>query len=783
MAIYHEDIVDIELNNGSIHRSFLSHTIGAGDALANRFGVRVFRNGAAEDIGGTCMGLFVRADGTTVTIASGTVSGNMAYVTLPEACYAVEGQFALAIKCQGSGVTGTLRIVDGVVSRTSTDALVDPGTVITGIEELIAMIGTAIESIPEDYSALQADVKDIAGNNVVFRDSYKKITTNKGTWANVVETYPLYPNAASIRVKYTTVATDSGTIPTNRIRVDFMSGSTSISYSYITVDSAVLTVPDNADSIKVTYYTNNGTEDNTWIEYTGLQITQNSSDVITKLKDSLILGGYTIEEVSDMLETLEPVEENVSQSKNLFTSHFARGTINESTGVYGPTPTGLHNSGTPDLIEVQPSMGYVLSWKWNPNITSLYLYEYAADESFIGRTTIDSYVKRIGYREFTTGSTTKYVRFLIYEPNNETYDVIVPQEVQLEIGGVPTPKMATKDISPLVDYDKVRDYRLVPPDYYFAGGYLQNKVAAIRQLMFNAAGQYDAFIFVTDTHWEINQQRSPALIHYLKRALNINTLIHGGDVYDKWSQYYHDDALRQYEKAFGSYPYCVDGNHEYKGDYMDDPQIWYFLNSPHKDIIPGNPARNYYYFDNPTTKMRYVVLNVYEASSDDAAPVFEQAQQTWLQSVALDVETGWKIVIITHVLYEILGSQRALFPITGVTSVIENIVDNYSGNGEIVCIIQGHTHIDRMTATPGGIPVIITTCDKNTPWIEPGTDFSDLGYVTRDTGTIAEQAFDVFVIDYKNRLISAVRIGSQAFNGTGDNIGTQVEMRQVPFND
>ena len=154
MAIYREDIANVELSSGQIFRSFMNHTIGSGDELANRFGVRVFRNGEPENIGGTCMGLFIRADGTTVTISSGVVSGNEAYVTLPEACYAVEGQFSLAIKCQGSGVTGTLRIVDGVVSRTSTSAAVDPGTVIPSIENLIDAIDEAVASIPADYSSL-----------------------------------------------------------------------------------------------------------------------------------------------------------------------------------------------------------------------------------------------------------------------------------------------------------------------------------------------------------------------------------------------------------------------------------------------------------------------------------------------------------------------------------------------------------------------------------------------------------------------------------------------------
>lgn len=154
MALYHEDIANIDLESGNIYRSFMNHSIGYGDDDANRFGIRAYRNGVAEDLGGTCAGYFIRADGGTVVIADGVVSGNLAYVTLPEACYAVEGNFTLAIKVSGSGVTGTMRIVDGVVSRTSTSAVVDPGTIIPSVENLLDAIDAAVASIPSDYTGL-----------------------------------------------------------------------------------------------------------------------------------------------------------------------------------------------------------------------------------------------------------------------------------------------------------------------------------------------------------------------------------------------------------------------------------------------------------------------------------------------------------------------------------------------------------------------------------------------------------------------------------------------------
>lgn len=158
MANYREDIVNIELTGGNVHRAFMQKTIGGGDDRANRFGVRVYRNGEPEQLTGNCFGLFIRADGATVAIENGTISGNLAFVTLPEACYVVEGVFTLAIKVTYGGEKVTMRIVDGVVSRTSTDVAVDPGTIIPTVETLIEAINEAVESVPADYSELSAMV-------------------------------------------------------------------------------------------------------------------------------------------------------------------------------------------------------------------------------------------------------------------------------------------------------------------------------------------------------------------------------------------------------------------------------------------------------------------------------------------------------------------------------------------------------------------------------------------------------------------------------------------------
>ena len=148
MANYREDIVSIDLMCGNIHRSFKTCTIGEGDEKADRFGVRVFKNGQPETLSGSCIGKFIRADGLTVPITTGSVDGNLAYVDLPEDCYAVAGVFSLAIKVTASGNTTTLRIVDGNVAKTDTNIYADPGVIMPTIESLLAEIENAVASIP-----------------------------------------------------------------------------------------------------------------------------------------------------------------------------------------------------------------------------------------------------------------------------------------------------------------------------------------------------------------------------------------------------------------------------------------------------------------------------------------------------------------------------------------------------------------------------------------------------------------------------------------------------------
>lgn len=311
---------------------------------------------------------------------------------------------------------------------------------------------------------------------------------------------------------------------------------------------------------------------------------------------------------------------------------------------------------------------------------------------------------------------------------------------------------------------------LAPPAYYFENNYLPDKVETIRQAMEAAEGNYDAFIFCTDQHWKMNAQQSPKLINYLSNELCLPRMFMGGDYEDGLAPF----AYKPYRDAYRGKIYDVIGNHEYfnqvttETDYyvrsITNSTLFTFLLGNLTDAVFPDPVDSYYYVDNTVQKMRYIILRTFTDSGDKGQIYFPDGEKTWIRDVALGtMPAGYTAVFFGHGLAAATKytDEFDLFASTG--EPLAEITDAYAGDGEIACYICGHTHYDGQGETPGGTPVFVTTSDKYMPF--PGDNEDYLS--ERHTGTINEQAFDVFVIDKTNRLITAVRIGCQAYSADG----------------
>lgn len=307
-------------------------------------------------------------------------------------------------------------------------------------------------------------------------------------------------------------------------------------------------------------------------------------------------------------------------------------------------------------------------------------------------------------------------------------------------------------------FDSTNPFEL--PSYY--PSYLDEKCERIKELMESAGGNGDTFIFITDQHMDNNcaknAHQSFKLIKYIADKCRINKLFMGGDLINGGSETLADE----FRQAIGGRMYAMCGNHEYLSDGKDKDLAYWYTATTEDEI--GNPDRRYFYVDNPKNMVRYIVLNSYAESTGQggASAGYEQDQLDWLVD-AMDVETGWAIVILTHSFYAVPDMTSPEMTITTAKQAVLDLIDT-NATGHDVFIIQGHTHVDGIKTSTGGIPILITTSDK---WAKAdGSDQYEPWLHARTVGTITEQAFDVCILDKDQRKITAVRIG--AFSSGSD---------------
>lgn len=148
MANYKENIIPIDLDHSGLNVS-AGVILGSNDDDADRIGVRVYRNGEPVNLGNaSCQGTFKNSHNENIALTSyGTVSGNLAYITLPPACYNYEGPFLLSVKIIGGGETVTVRVVGGYVQNTNTDGAVAPTGSVPSYQEVLSVYNQALEAL------------------------------------------------------------------------------------------------------------------------------------------------------------------------------------------------------------------------------------------------------------------------------------------------------------------------------------------------------------------------------------------------------------------------------------------------------------------------------------------------------------------------------------------------------------------------------------------------------------------------------------------------------------
>lgn len=299
------------------------------------------------------------------------------------------------------------------------------------------------------------------------------------------------------------------------------------------------------------------------------------------------------------------------------------------------------------------------------------------------------------------------------------------------------------------------------PSYYYENDYLPNKIDDVKEE--SAIVNGTVFAFITDLHFTANSKQSKYLLEKVMKQTPTQFVLCGGDL----SVAYGTDAtmnecadiLTEYMDYIGKDNWFnIRGNHDFSIRAQSGATPIGFtqgriyselIRSSERFITNLDAVHMCYCIDIPTTKTRFIMLNTTDNNDIEGAG-FSTAQLEWTIN-ALTEMTGWKIIVVSHIASdsELTGYYDGLATLQSTLIAYKNKTGDFTNaSNELICHINGHAHKDE-SHVENNLLSIATTCDAH---------YSDDGHGAVQ-GTITEQAFDVFCIDYDNKTINTVRIG------------------------
>lgn len=177
----------------------------------HKFVITGIRGGELQTFTGSVIARFIRANNTTILMGEGAegelaacaeIEDGKVAVSLARDCYNVPGRFQLTVFVTSDGETSCIYAAVGTVQRSENGTLIDDGVVLPSVDELqsmldeiqqyetnIATAGAAqiaavqakgeetLDSIPDDYTALQGEVDDLK-SAITFFGGGTAITLN-----------------------------------------------------------------------------------------------------------------------------------------------------------------------------------------------------------------------------------------------------------------------------------------------------------------------------------------------------------------------------------------------------------------------------------------------------------------------------------------------------------------------------------------------------------------------------------------------------------------------------
>ena len=337
------------------------------------------------------------------------------------------------------------------------------------------------------------------------------------------------------------------------------------------------------------------------------------------------------------------------------------------------------------------------------------------------------------------------------------------------------------------------------PAYY--ADYLED---VARRINSHAKEATDGFWFLADIHVPVNSAQSGKIIAALAGKVPLDKVFCGGDLpyayiadgsascreaLDRTVDVFCRDWVEPISGA-GLDMYVARGNHDFiicadrtfkKGQTYpsSDTRAAIVGRFTRGDFVTNekDPDSCYGYFDNPRSKMRYIIADTTD-SVDLSQPVcgvmpgMNAPQLHWLAERALGtMKAGWSAVLVHHIpIAGLVGWENEVkeyadfrnlceaYQNRGKVEVCGRSFDFAGARGKIMLSITGHHHSERQTFQ-NGILHVTEPCDMlDRDYLYGSGDWC--GKLPRKTkGTIYEQTFDAVQINPEKNLVFFTRVG------------------------
>lgn len=257
-------------------------------------------------------------------------------------------------------------------------------------------------------------------------------------------------------------------------------------------------------------------------------------------------------------------------------------------------------------------------------------------------------------------------------------------------------------------------------------------------------------LFTGDTTTASGLPTEKTLLDYIDGAQDMLSPIGHENLLTCWGN--HDDVWGTYTPSGGTTVHFV--------NKVASSTMWYHMHRLQAQDMRRHygPHGTYFYVDNNPQRVRMICLNCQFYNGDDITATTGQMtgnygteQLDWLENVALDVPSGYSVIIATHnppTAQTINGNTYYLSQISDATE-LRSIIQ--ASTADIIAIFAGHCHADAYVSGDLKCPIVTITSAVNTPY--------DADYSTRVAGTDTETVIDIVTINKKTRKINCTRLG------------------------